>query len=88
MSLNEFEMQRQRKIDDNKRRMSELGIGALAAKVTAPTHAPVSAPPVRCPQSALFVSDFPPGLTLAHFSAQLGRLVWDWGCAQGLCSPC
>ena len=49
MSLNEFEMQRQRKIDDNKRRMSELGIGALAAKVTAPTHAPVSAPPVRCP---------------------------------------
>ena len=59
MSLNDFELERQRNIDDNKRRMSELGIGALAAKVTAPTHAPVTAPPVGYPQSPRLFC-FPP----------------------------
>jgi len=28
------------------------------------------------------------GLTLAHFSAQRRRFVWDRGCIQGLCRGC
>jgi len=28
------------------------------------------------------------GLELVHFSAQLERIAWDRGCAQGLCNPC
>jgi hypothetical protein len=37
---------------------------------------------------SMFRSAFNQGLTLVQFSAQLERLVWDRGCAEGLCSHC
>ena len=49
--LNDFELERQRRIEENKRRMAEMGIAAAAAKLGAVAE-PVPAPPVR--------SRFPP----------------------------
>ena len=44
--LNDFELERQRRIEENKRRMAEMGIAASAAKLTAVAE-PVPAPQVR-----------------------------------------
>ena len=44
--LNDFELERQRRIEENKRRMAEMGIAAAAAKLTAVAE-PVPAPQVR-----------------------------------------
>ena len=44
--LNDFELERQRRIEENKRRMAEMGIAAAAAKLGAVAE-PVPAPPVR-----------------------------------------
>ena len=43
--MNDFELERQRRIEANRLRMLEMGIGAMASKIQAP--APVPAPKVR-----------------------------------------
>jgi hypothetical protein len=48
-------------------------------------HSPVFA---VCVIMTAFLGALLAGLTLVHFSAQLERLLWDRGCAWGLCSPC
>ena len=45
MTMNDFELERQRRIEANRLRMLEMGIGAMASKIQAP--APVPAPKVR-----------------------------------------
>ena len=43
--MNDFELERQQRIETNRKRMLEMGIQAMASKIQAP--APVPAPPVR-----------------------------------------
>ena len=45
MTMNDFELERQQRIETNRKRMLEMGIQAMASKIQAP--APVPAPPVR-----------------------------------------
>jgi hypothetical protein len=58
MTMNDFELERQQRIETNRKRMLEMGIQAMASKIQAP--APVPAPPVRARpfQTTLFF--FPP----------------------------
>lgn len=43
--MNDFELERQQRIETNRKRMLEMGIQAMASKIQAP--APIPAPPVR-----------------------------------------
>jgi hypothetical protein len=62
--LNDFELQRQQRIEENKRRMAEMGINHLASKLQ--TTTPVAAPPVRTTfarfNNPVFFSFFPSAL--------------------------
>lgn len=49
--LSAFELERQARIEENKRRMSEMGINTLASKLDA-VAAPVPNPQVRLPNNA------------------------------------
>jgi|TARA_B110000971_G_scaffold208788_1_gene234240 hypothetical protein len=44
--LNQFELERAERIEDNKRRMAEMGIGVLASKLRT-VASPIAAPQVR-----------------------------------------
>ena len=43
--MNDFELERQQRIETNRKRMLEMGIQAMASKIQAPATVP--APPVR-----------------------------------------
>ena len=72
--MNDFELERQRRIEANRLRMLEMGIGAMASKIQAP--APVPAPKVRNPRaSSPEMRFFPPDCVPEPSGVSLTRSI-------------